>query len=98
MKKKRVVLLNNKNQKLVGYLFKNTSKTILIMCHGIETLSGFPGMDKVFEIYYQTGSSIFYFDFTGYGESEGRKNISIQQRVADIESVVNYFSQEYKEI
>lgn len=98
MQKERIVLLNNKQQKLVGYLYKNTSKTIVIMCHGIEILDHVPRIDTVFQAYHATGASIFYFHFTGYGESAGKNELSIKQRVSDIGNIVEYFSFDYKEI
>ncbi len=84
----------------MGYLYKNTSKTLLIFCHGVDSINSYPGqgVEDVFDFYYQTGTSVFSFDFTGYGESEGKKKISIKQRVSDIGSIVNYFSQKYKKI
>ena len=98
MTPQKIFIDNNKKQKLTGYFYKNISKTIVIMCHGLEPYSSISGMEKVFEAYYHTGSSVFYFDFTGFGESEGEKTFSIKQKVFDIGNVLNYFSSEYKEI
>lgn len=98
MKPKKILLHNNKQQQLVGYLYKNTSKTVVVMCHGISSMIDVPGMDTIFNTYHQTGSSVFVFDFTGSGQSEGSKTISIKQRVADIGTVVDHLSQIYKEI
>lgn len=98
MKKERVIIRNDKNEKLVGYLYKNSSKTVLIFCHGAAKINGYPGAEDVFDFYYQTGTSVFSFDFTGYGESEGKNEISITQRVTDIGRIVDYFSHKYKKI
>lgn len=98
MKPERVIILNDKKEKLVGYLYKNTSKTIVIICHGVEPVLGFPGVTDVFETYHSIGVSVFPFDFTGYGESEGKKRVSLKQRVSDIGKVIDHFSQDYDEI
>ena len=98
MKREKQIIRNNKKEKLVGYLYKNTSKTLLILCHGVEPFSGYPDIEEVFELYHSTGASVFAFDFSGYGESEGKKTISFRQRDADIKSVLDYFSPHYKDI
>ncbi len=97
MKAESLTIVNNKNQKLHGTFYRNTSKTLVIMCHGIESFTDFPGMEKVYTAYFKTGSSVFFFDFSGYGKSEGKKVLSIKQRVEDIGSVIRYFD-EYQEI
>jgi len=69
MKPQRVTIPNNKNEKLVGYLYKNSSKTLLIVCHGLDPINNLPVMEEVFKLYYKSGTSIFSFDFSGHGES-----------------------------
>ena len=64
MKPERVIILNDKKEKLVGYLYKNTSKTLVIICHGIDPINGYPGTTEVFEFYHQVGASVFSFDFS----------------------------------
>lgn len=98
MKPEKLTILNNKREKLVGYFYKNKSKTIVIICHGIEPNNGYPGIENVFEWYHSMGASIFSFDFSGHGESEGKQVVSHRQRVADIKSVLDYFSLKYKDI
>jgi alpha-beta hydrolase superfamily lysophospholipase len=98
MKAEKITILNNKQEKLVGYFYKNTSKTLIVLCHGAEPFNGYPGIEGVFEFYYSTGASVFAFDFSGHGGSEGENVISFKQRDADIKSVLDHFSTKYKEI
>ena len=98
MKCERVIIRNNKNEKLIGYFYRNTSKTLLVVCHGLDPVNGFPGVEEIFEIYYESGVSIFSFDFSGHGESEGKKNLSLKQRIVEIGNIIDYFSAEYDEI
>lgn len=98
MTPRKIIIPNDKGHKLVGYLYKNNSKTIIVMCHGIEIFDDVPKIDIVFKTYHGTGASLFYFHFSGYGESEGKNELSIKQRVIDTGSVVDYFSSEYAEI
>jgi pimeloyl-ACP methyl ester carboxylesterase len=98
MKPEKIIIKNNNDNKLTGYLYKNKSKTVVIICHGLEINNGYPGIEDVFEWYHRMGASVFSFDFSGYGESEGEKGISLKQRDADIKAVLDYFSSQYEDI
>lgn len=104
MKPQRVTIPNNKNEKLVGQLYKGKSDTLIIVCYGIEgseTLD--PYLQKILPEYLsdineKTYASVYSFDFSGYGESEGDKYLSLRQRDEEIKTVVDYFSGHYKKI
>jgi len=98
MKPQIISVLNNKNEKLVGYFYKNTSKTIIILCHGVEPFRDYPGIEGVFEFYYSTGASVCAFDFSGHGGSDGGNSISFKKRDTDIKAVLDYFSSKYNDI
>lgn len=105
MKPEKMTILNNKKQKLVGKLYKGSSKTLIVICHGIESAnftSDLPMRDVLAdyfpEIVLQTGASVFSFDFSGYGESEGKLFLSFKQRDADIQAVLSHFSSQYDNI
>lgn len=98
MKPEKLIIVNKNKDRLVGYLYKNTSKTIVIFCHGVDSMNMFPGIDEAFQMYHATGASVFSFDFSGHGESEGKKKVRIKQRLADVEKVIDYFAKDYKEI
>jgi pimeloyl-ACP methyl ester carboxylesterase len=94
----RVTIPNNKKENLVGYLYKGTTNTLIIICHGLESNNHptEPYFQRVIPEYFdelcrKTGASLYSFDFSGYGESEGQVTISFRQRDADIKSVLDYF-------
>lgn len=105
MKPQRVIISNDKNEKLVGYLYKGTSKTLIIVCHGLESNNhpSPPFTSKLISEYFidlshQTKASVFSFDFSGFGESEGKHVVSLIKRDSEIKSVVDYFSSKYGKI
>jgi len=105
MKPHRVIIPNNKNEKLVGYLYKGTAKTLIIVSHGIEgnNTPSDPFLRKIIPEYFseivkKSGASVYSFDFSGYGESEGENFLSLRQRDKEIKSVINYFSEQYDKI
>ena len=105
MERQRVIIPNNKNEKLVGHLYKGSSQTIIIVCHGIESTNNpvDPKFHKIVPDYFsrlssQTDASIFSFDFSGFGESEGNFTYSLKQRDLETEAVINYFVHDYKNI
>lgn len=105
MKPEKIVILNNRQEKLVGYLYKGTSKTIIIVCHGLESINNSPEpyFQKIVPEYFsdinkRTDASIFSFDFSGYGESEGKYSLSLRQHDDEIKTVIDYFSPEYGKI
>lgn len=98
MNKERLEILNNKGQKLAVYLFKNTTSQLVLMIPGLDPYDDIPGMEKVFKKYYSLGNSICYFDATGFGKSEGKKEIDLAQRVEDIGSILQIMSAKYRKI
>ena len=105
MKPQRVIIPNNKNEKLVGYLFMGTSKTLIIVCHGLESNNRpSPPFTPEFTSEYfvnlshQTKASVFSFDFSGFGESQGKHAVSLIKRNSEVKSVVDYFSSKYEKI
>lgn len=98
VKKTILKLKNNKGQILVGEYYKNTSDTLIIYCHGTHSFSLFPQIAPFFEAYYALGLSFFWFDFSGYGNSEGNKKADNRQRVSEIGTAVSYFSPHYSRI
>lgn len=105
MKSQRVIIQNKNKEKLVGYLYKGSSKTIIIACHGIESSNNCFDEEtrKLIPPYFsdiskRSRASVFSFDFSGYGESEGEYFLSLRKRDSDIKSVIDYFSSEYDKI
>src|SRR6185437_13075701 len=102
MQSQRVIIHNNKNEKLVGYLYKGTTKTLIIVCYGIEA----PNKNNIrdlltpyfTDIVKRSGASVYAFDFSGMGESEGDNFISFRQRNKEVATVIDYFSSMYDKI
>ncbi len=104
MKSQRVIIHNNRNEKMIGYLYNGTSKTLIIVCYGIGgSTTPDPYLQKILPEYLsdissKTGASVFGFDFSGEGESEGERFLSLRQRDRDIKTVLDYFSPHYQKI
>ncbi len=100
-----IIIKNHKKEKLVGDYFKRNSKTLIIVCHGLEYINNYPDeqLQNLFNGYFvalgeQTCASIFSFDFRGHGESDGEKEISLRNRAEDIKTIIDYFSSDYTDI
>ncbi len=88
-----LTILNNKNEALHGTLRQNnTTKPLLIICHGYGTSRKHPALAAISESLYHRGHNTFTFDF-----SESAQKTSLAQQVADIESVIAHFTN-YQEI
>src|SRR5579872_5002635 len=104
MKPQRVIIRNNRNEELVGDLYNGKSKTLIIVCYGIEgTESLDTYLQKILPEYFsdinkRTQASVYAFDFSGYGRSEGKNFLSLRKRNDEIETVINYFSSQYERI
>lgn len=95
----KVVFLNNKNKKLFGKFYKNSSDTLIIFCHGTGSFSMYENKLETFlKVYYDLGLSVFWFDFTGWGKSEGKGRFSHSQRVDDIGKAIDLFKNKYNKI
>jgi pimeloyl-ACP methyl ester carboxylesterase len=98
MRPEKLTILNHKQEKIVGKFYKNNSKTIVIICHGIDAINNIPDIEYYFEWYHSVGATVFSFDFSGFGESDGEKTLSLRKRDAEIKAVLDYFAPHYKEI
>tara|TARA_Y100000310_G_scaffold339022_1_gene430380 strand:- start:10772 stop:11443 length:672 start_codon:yes stop_codon:yes gene_type:complete len=95
---KEISIFNNKNQKLAGVLHKNKSKELIILCHGYKSSKDFPAIKNIASRLFEKGYTVYRFDFTGHGESEGFAHIDLIQQVQDIGEVIKYFQDEYNKI
>lgn len=97
-KVKGVEILNDTHEHLKG-IFEESHDSLqknklVIFCHGFlghKNNCFFPELSKQIN---EAGYSTFRFDFSGYGESEGKfeKN-TMSKNVSDLHSVCNYFSE-----
>ena len=105
MQPQKITILNKKKQKIVGEFYERSSKSLIIVCHGLENINNFldERLQQVFKDYFVTlsnrsNASIFSFDFRGHGASDGEKRISLRERSEDIANVVDYFHSRFPDI
>ncbi|KAG8367230.1 hypothetical protein BUALT_Bualt16G0051000 [Buddleja alternifolia] len=77
---------------LVGMLHETGSDGIVIMCHGFLCTKDQPIIVNLAVALENAGISVFRFDFTGNGESDGSFQFSnYYKEVEDIRAVTEYF-------
>ena len=94
---KRIEFLNTNNEKIVGVYRDAKSKGIFICCHGYQSTKDDDPVVKLSNAVYDQGYSIFRFDCSGHGESEGRRGIDLIKQTDDVLRAIDHFK-EYKEI
>nr|GMD45930.1 putative esterase [Ipomoea batatas] len=94
MQHKKVVVVNNHGEKLVGILHETGSKELVIVCHGFKSSKDRIPMVNLAAAFEKGGISAFRFDFAGNGESEGSFQYGNYHREADdLHTVVEHFRQ-----
>ncbi|KAI3845588.1 hypothetical protein MKX03_019737 [Papaver bracteatum] len=89
----RVIIENKYGEKLVGVLYETSSKEVIILCHGSAAKKECPVNFNLTDALTKEGISVFCFDFSGNGESEGTFEYGNYNKEADdLHSVVTYFS------
>ncbi|KAF3675113.1 putative translation machinery-associated protein 22 [Capsicum annuum] len=96
---KKITVLNQQNEKLVGVLHDTGSTEIVVLCHGFRSSKDFDTMVNLAVALEKEGISAFRFDFPGNGESEGSFQYGNYRREADdLHSVVEYFNGANREV
>ncbi|KAI3944184.1 hypothetical protein MKW98_016414 [Papaver atlanticum] len=89
----RVIIKNKYGEKLVGVLYETSSKEVIILCHGSADKKECPVNWNLTDALTKEGISVFCFDFSGNGESEGTFEYGNYNKEADdVHYVVMYFS------
>ncbi|KAF3447539.1 hypothetical protein FNV43_RR12725 [Rhamnella rubrinervis] len=92
IQQRKVIIQNNRGEKLVGILHETGSKELVILCHGLQSTKERIPMVNLASALEKEGISAFRFDFTGNGESEGSFRYGNYRREADdIRSIVQHF-------
>jgi len=91
------IIIPKKFGNLVGILNKKSNTTLMVICHGVGGSKDFPSIKKLADALWVKGFSVFRFDFSGVGESDGFFITTIDQEVQDVGAVLNYF-RAYKKI
>ena len=97
VREQRLWILSKFGNRLAVRYRPVSANKLVIMCHGLISNKDHQSITGTVEELANYNFSTVRFDFSGWGESEGRKCISVMQFVQDIESVVGYFSG-YREI
>jgi len=85
------------NKKLVGFWYKAkaNNKDIVIVCHGYNSNSEDRIVTEICESLNKEGYDVFKFNFSGYGDSDGkREDSSFRKQYSDLKSVLDHFSKE----
>ncbi|HWY79876.1 MAG TPA: PhoPQ-activated protein PqaA family protein [Candidatus Sulfotelmatobacter sp.] len=89
--KRKITITNTQSDPIVGILLKhNTTKPLLIICHGYGSSMEHPAIKKISESLYIRGHNVFTFNF-----SKSAQATAIEEQTKDIESIIKYFI-EYK--
>lgn len=90
----KIYFNNSKGDKLCGIISNptdDTSKPVIILCHGFITSKDSFTNSKLERILNKNNISTFRFDFFGHGESEGDlKDVTISEAVDDILNAIKY--------
>ncbi|KAL4282699.1 hypothetical protein GQ457_16G003420 [Hibiscus cannabinus] len=93
IEQRRVMITNKHGEKLVGLLHESESKEIVVLCHGFKSNKGDIVLVNLAAALEKEGISVFRFDFTGDGESEGSSLFAdFDRETDDIRAVVQHFS------
>ncbi|XP_047072156.1 uncharacterized protein LOC124681267 isoform X1 [Lolium rigidum] len=91
----RVVITNKHGEKLVGILHQTGSNKIVVLCHGFTASKKSGVIVDLADAITRQGISVFRFDFSGNGESEGEFQYGNYRKEADdLHSVVSYLNQD----
>ncbi|KAK3161098.1 hypothetical protein QOZ80_1BG0071790 [Eleusine coracana subsp. coracana] len=91
----RVVVANRHGENLVGVLHHTGSNKVVVLCHGFTATKDDSIILDLTAALTKKGISVFRFDFSGNGESEGDFQYGNYRKEADdLHSVVSYLSQE----
>ncbi|KAL6867668.1 hypothetical protein ACP4OV_015692 [Aristida adscensionis] len=90
----KIVIRNRYGEKLVGILHEAGSKDIVVLCHGFRSSKGGRTISSLTNALTSEKISVFCFDFSGNGESEGTFQYGNYYReVDDLRDVILYFKE-----
>ena len=91
MKEKKIIYKNYRGQKIVGLLIDNGKDFIVIHCHGYGTNKASKTATSLGEALDKLGMSFCRFDFSGFGESDGKeKDVRVSNAIDDLKSTIKY--------
>ncbi|XP_073154541.1 uncharacterized protein [Henckelia pumila] len=87
----KIEIENKRGEKLVGVLHESGSNEIVVVCHGFRCTKEQPIIRSISMALEDAGISVFRFDFTGNGDSQGLFQFGYYREVEDIRTVTQYF-------
>lgn len=89
---KKIQITNNAGERLVGVLHKNLSDTLIILCHGLADTKENPFLVAIAQALESEGISVFRFDFSGNGESDGQfEEATYHKEADDLDAMLAHF-------
>ncbi|KAI5056710.1 hypothetical protein GOP47_0028528 [Adiantum capillus-veneris] len=91
----KLSIVNSSGERLVGILQDTGSKELVILCHGLNSSKDVGLLVSLAKALSQAGLSVFRFDFSGNGESEGEFQFgSYSKETIDLHDVVLHWIEE----
>ncbi|XP_073289794.1 uncharacterized protein [Primulina huaijiensis] len=94
----KIEIKNKNDEKLVGVLHETGSNEIVVVCHGLRCTKEQQIIRNISMALENAGISVFRFDFSGNGESQGLFQFGYHREVEDIRTVTEYFGAEKRAI
>ncbi|SEN14435.1 alpha/beta hydrolase [Lihuaxuella thermophila] len=86
----RVTFKNSRNLTLAGHLYRSSSASMIIMCHGFTSDKSSQGrFDRFAHAFQQLGYNVLAFDFSGCGESDDDR-ITLAKQADDLHSAMSF--------
>ncbi|KAI3524742.1 hypothetical protein L1887_03405 [Cichorium endivia] len=93
IEQQKVIIENKHGEKLVGALHETGSKEIVIVCHGFQCTKEYSMMVDLTLALEKEGITVYRFDFSGNGESEGTFEFgNYRKEVNDLQAVIQHFT------
>ncbi|XP_048572165.1 uncharacterized protein LOC125552605 isoform X1 [Triticum urartu] len=90
----RIVITNSSGEKLIGVLHEAGSKDIVVLCHGFRSSKESRTIMGLTDALTSEKISVFQFDFSGNGESEGTFQYgNYYKEVDDLHNVIQHFKE-----
>lgn len=90
----KITIVNPLGEKLVGILHDTGSEELIILCHGLNSSKDVDLLVNLANSLAKSGLSVFRFDFSGNGESEGEFQFgNYSKETEDLHAVVLHWMQ-----
>ncbi|ONK76318.1 uncharacterized protein A4U43_C03F26340 [Asparagus officinalis] len=95
----KITIKNNSGENLVGTLHDVGSNNLVILCHGFRSSKESKTILSITDVLTNEGISVFRFDFSGNGESEGSFQYgNFWREVDDLRAVILYLTGQKRKV